>query len=289
MESQHKHWTHLWWAILQYFGRECKKTWGAEVIAVVVGGIAGAGTAYLRSHGKISFSDAVVDGLISAALFFAVYIVVHLFRSPWLERKSEGLPPSLRDGIFGAMMFVLLMAGSLFVCRLVADDLGSRITLSFPVDPGQLRALEECKGSLAELTKPESPDSLRRQTMKAANEVSDFLRGRFENHPPFAYPNSNDPNPSEERKAAIKKCQEYDQQTTDIYMHKYKDRMVNIIREYHVRSVPVGFLEQSFSQQVPIWVQPGSVWEDNPQNALGQFKELAFHVDARDQMIPPSF
>jgi hypothetical protein len=72
-------------------------------------------------------------------------------------------------------------------------------------------------------------------------------------------------------------------------MRKYKDVMVGIIREYHAKGVAVGFLEQSLSQRVPVWAIPGSAWEDNPQYELGQFRELAFHVDAKDQMISPDF
>jgi hypothetical protein len=135
----------------------------------------------------------------------------------------------------------------------------------------------------------EPADSLRRRTMRIANEVSDFLRNRFESHPPYAYPDSRDPNPSDERKAAIKKCLEYDQQTTDQYMRRYKDLMVGIVKEYAAKGVSTGFLEQSFTQRVPVWGIPGSVWEDSPQNELGQFKELAFHVNAKDQMISPNF
>jgi hypothetical protein len=72
-------------------------------------------------------------------------------------------------------------------------------------------------------------------------------------------------------------------------MRKYKDRAVGIISEYRAKGVPVGFLEQSFSQRVPLWAIPGSIWEDNPQNELVQFRELAFHVDAKEQLISPNF
>jgi hypothetical protein len=290
----HKNWGHFWWAILQHFGRECKKTWGGEVIAVLVGGIAGAGTTFLRTRGQVSFTDAVVDGVICAALFFAMYIFVHLLRSPWLERKSEGVAPSAIDGIFGAVMFFLLLGGSLLVCRLIAWDLQSSLTLHSVADTGgnksdELTALETCKTNYATLTQKEPDGSLRRRTMRLANEISDYLRGRFESHPPYAYPSSSDPNPSEERKAAIKKAVEYDQRTQDDYLRKYKDRAVGIIREYREKGVTVGFLEQSFGTRVPIWAMPGAAWEESPQNELAQFRELAFHVDAKDQLISPDF
>jgi hypothetical protein len=72
-------------------------------------------------------------------------------------------------------------------------------------------------------------------------------------------------------------------------MRKYKDHAVGMIREYHGKGIFVGFLEQVFSRDVPAWAPPGSMWEDTPQDNLGQFRELAFHVDGKDQMISPNF
>jgi hypothetical protein len=118
----YSNWVRLWWAILQHFGRECKKTWGGEVIAVVVGGIAGAATSYLRTRGQISFTNAVIDGLVTAVLFFGIYVFAHLLRSPWLERSSEGVPPSLMDGIVGSIMFLLLLDGATAISYLLAQD-----------------------------------------------------------------------------------------------------------------------------------------------------------------------
>lgn len=43
-----------------------------------------------------------------------------------------------------------------------------------------------------------------------ADEVSGFLQDRAEKHPPFAYPDSRDPNPSEEQKKKIAECQKFD-------------------------------------------------------------------------------
>jgi hypothetical protein len=46
-----------------------------------------------------------------------------------------------------------------------------------------------------------------------ADDVSKYLEDRRETHPPYAYPDSRDPNPSDERKKMILVCQTYDRET----------------------------------------------------------------------------
>ncbi|GEM_PF-3036868 len=284
----HKHWLHLWWAILQHFGRECKKTWGAEVIAVAVGGIAGAATTYLRSQGHASFTDALVDGLLTALIFFAIYVFVHLLRSPWLERKAESVHPSLVDGVIGSVLFLLLVAGAVFTCRLLAHDWQAVITLKAPADAdgrksSELMELEQCKTDLARFTSPEPNDSLRRRTLKVADEYFQFVRKRFDNHPPYG--NANDKEPSEATKKMLATDRQYDQETADQYNRLYRDRLVGIIREYQHKGVPVGWLEASAQNGNLMWILPGGSWEGSPSDQLTAFRNLAYRVDARDQLI----
>lgn len=243
----------------------------------------------------IGLLSVIVYGLIALFLAFTDYLDWH-GRMEVLEEKHPKLAKFVENRLLRLVLLLMVFA---MLATDVKENLKQietepfviRVVAAPTADPGAVNPEIAKWKALYESASgpPESATSLRRRTMKLANDVSDFLRGRYETHPPFAYPNSNDPNPSEERKAAIKKAQEYDQKTTDEYMRKYKDRAVGIISEYRAKGVPVGFLEQSFSQRVPVWAIPGSVWEDNPQNELVQFRELAFHVDAKDQMISPNF
>lgn len=288
--GKHKRWWEFYVVLLQYFGQECKNTALSEVIAALVGGIAGAVTAYLRTSGKASFTDALFDGVIGAAVFFGFYAIGHIIQSPWLEHKGETTPNKRSNTIIGATVLTFLVLGSLLAVWLVAVDWRSAIVLSASADQGgakatQLTELENCKTRYAALTEPESKDSLRRRTIRLANQISDFLRDRYEHHPPYAYTQPNDPDTSDAHKAAIKTSGEYDQKTADMYARRYKDQAVGIIREYNDKGVNVGYLEHAFTQQVPVWAMPGSGWENSPQDNLGQFKELAFHVTAKDQLI----
>ncbi len=134
-------------------------------------------------------------------------------------------------------------------------------------------------------TPAEPKDSLRRRTIRLADEVNSFVSERQQHHPPVAYPDSNDPNPSDERRRAIKLCQDYDQETQNQYIKRYRDRMIGIVREYHAKGVPTHFLENDFKQRVPGVAFVGSDWEGSPMDELSQFRDLAYRVDARDHLI----
>jgi hypothetical protein len=131
----------------------------------------------------------------------------------------------------------------------------------------------------------ESKNSLRRRTMHLADEVYQFVVERVQHHPPSAYPDSSDPNPSAERKQAIKLSQEYDQETQNQYMRRYRDRMIGIVREYDAKGVRTRYLENDFKQRVPGIAFIGSDWENSPMDELSQFRDLAYHVDASDNAI----
>ena len=61
--------------------------------------------------------------------------------------------------------------------------------------------------------------------------------------------------------------------------------MIGIVREYNAKGIRTGFLENSLSQRPPMVVLPGSVFEASPNDELFQFRELAYHVDANDNLI----
>jgi len=131
----------------------------------------------------------------------------------------------------------------------------------------------------------ESPTSLRRRTLKLADQVQKFLVERATNpdRPRVAIAGSYGPNPSDEEKLAIKRWQEYDQETIDTYTRLYRNLMVGIVMEYKNKGVPVGYLDSSLSQHLPTLYMYGQVgdWGDD----LAQFRNLAYRVDPHDNLI----
>jgi hypothetical protein len=285
-----------YWLFAKHLGGRVWETRGREMLSALLLSVVTFAVSYMFK--QVDALTALTIGVLSLVGWLCVYALGHVIHAPAAlhdeEVHSKAKSLNWGFGVVGVVVLMIIASGIIAVGMWWWTNREPKIVIR-AADPSAIGMSElakenkDLKDRLAPLTLVESKDSLRRRTMQTADAISDFLRKRFENHPPYAYPQPNDPNPSEERKAAIKKCQEYDQETTDKYMRTYKDRAVGIISEYRAKGVPVGFLEQSFGQHVPVWVLPGSVWEETPQNELGQFRELAFHVDAKDQLISPNF
>jgi len=212
-------------------------------------------------------------------------------REHWKENAWHGVKWT---GIVWIGLFLISLTKTVYADHLavVADNarLAQRVR-SLETSMGQLaaknEALEQENKQLASLRTPfqEPKDSLRRRTVNLADEYANWLVGSLEDKskPPDAFPSSADPNPSEERKAAIRKSQEFYRSIEDYYFKHFKERFVGIVREYNSKGVKTGFLENDFSQRRPYIPPAGSVMEG--MDPLSQFRDLAFHVDARDHLI----
>ncbi|SRR5713101_308723 len=185
----------------------------------------------------------------------------------------------------------------IFVCLTVAQFLAYRNTvhnLYTVIDEkrqcniqknAQAATINELNTKLSEFIQPEPPDSLRRRTVKLADEFSIYLASMLENKnkPPDASPNSADPNPSEERKKEIQASQAYYRGIEDYYAKHFRNRFVGIVKEYENRGVRTGYLANDFAQRVPYIPQTGSVMDGLDE--ISRFRDLAYHVDARDHLI----
>jgi hypothetical protein len=113
------------------------------------------------------------------------------------------------------------------------------------------------------------------------NELSQFWSDRPALlHQPVSNPTTDE---DKQRNAAWDK---YWREAESNYGRLYKDRVLGIVREYKTKGVQTGFLEAGAENHVfggfPFGV-PGSqnCWQDE----LCQLRELAYHVDAHDQVI----
>jgi len=133
----------------------------------------------------------------------------------------------------------------------------------------------------------ESRNSLRNRTFQMANELYGFLLERYQHRPPNAIPvPSNQPPPDEETARKIKACQDWDQETHNIYIKKYKDRAVGIIKEYETKGIPTGYMEINFVRNPPqIPIEGTVVTPGSPYDELGEFRSLGYRVDANDVVI----
>jgi hypothetical protein len=133
--------------------------------------------------------------------------------------------------------------------------------------------------------KTEASNSLRRRTDQLANELQKYLNTRYQEHPPRIYPDSSIPNPDEDRKKAIKKAQDYDQETQNYFLAHFQERMVGILKEYDAKGVRTGYLIPSAGRGSLNISPVGFPYADDCSDDLVRFRELAYHVDAQDNLI----
>jgi len=126
----------------------------------------------------------------------------------------------------------------------------------------------------------ESPDSLRRRTIKLADDLQKY----WATHPIPGFKESTPQNPVTPDEIAKKKqIEDYWAKLQVTYDTKYKDRVLGVIREYQGKGVSTGWLERAAENHMF-----GASPFNAPvcfQDELCQFRELAFHVDAQDHRV----
>jgi hypothetical protein len=269
-------WFLYYWILFKHFGAECYKTLRWEVLASFVTSTI---TYFLMiKDDPLAWKNFKVV-LISTALTLAAFALWHLARSPWSVHSRIIAQDDFKDhwffGALGFLAMAVILTGGYIVTSYSWQIRNIPMTIRIPAPQVQVVQVQPAAR--------EAKDSLRRRTMRAADELYDYLKKRAEKQPPAASPNSNDPNPSEERKKEIQTWQRYQQETEDYYVKHFRDRTVGIVKEYESKGVPVHFLENDFKQRMPGLVPTGSVWEG--MDDLSRFRDLAYHVDARDHLI----
>jgi hypothetical protein len=291
--AKHSHWLGLWWAILQRFGEECYRTWVSEVVTTLAGGLAGALTDHFRSHGHSSLGEALVSGSIGAGIVFGLYAVVNLFRSVWLEHKGHTVG-TMRQGIGGAVVVLALVGAITLSVALEANNIKTEPIILGSADPDHRKAndlisLEECKSTLASLTKPAPANSLRHRTVELVNDLNLFWISS-----PTA-PQQAVPNPTtDDDRARNGKWDKYWKELNAAYQRKeFNQRIRGIVKEYQTKGVPVGYLDRAAEQ--PDRLIGGMPYGgfsldtcDQYMSELCQLRELAFHVDAYDARVDSS-
>jgi len=268
-------WKSYYWDFFKEFGKECYRTWRGEMFASVLV------IAFIFLINRASIDLRV--GLLASGYTLATLASLHFLRTPWLlQRREERLPAAW--GILG--MAVGLASVVLWLYSAAWFYTSQPRVVIYPKTPDS-RDIEiyGLRQQLASLREPEAPDSLRRRTMKLADEWTAYLMKKLsdKDKPPDAFPNSANPNPSEEQQKAIQKSQEFYRGIDQYYVAHFRGRFIGIVEEYKNVGVDVHFLDSAFAQFTPYLPPVGSVGEDN--SILHLFRELAYHVDAKGHLI----
>ena len=125
--------------------------------------------------------------------------------------------------------------------------------------PSDLSVAAVSHGQRAAPKQPkESPNSLRKRTLKLADDLGVFLAERF----------ARTPEGEEERR-------QYDEATNNIYLNLYKSRTVGILQELQAKGLDIGILNASGA--APVRYLAG--------DELRQLSDLAYHLDANDKVV----
>src|SRR5262249_52784539 len=121
------------------------------------------------------------------------------------------------------------------------------VTVENKIDPAPLANLfrpEKTSDAHVLATPRESPNSLRRRTIRLVNELNVFWSQR---PAPPQQPVQN-PSTDEERKRNAAWDQYWRDANTAYLNANYRERLLGLVREYKNKGIPTGFLEQSIDQ-----------------------------------------
>lgn len=227
----------------------------------------------LRRHGWKGlwgkFWEKVAEGVAIALIAFTVVFAWKLFAEPW----SEVSWANHQTGLALAAKRSALLRNN-----------GDEATIDQQMQEiASLRAALPTKGYV------ESPNSLRRRTIKLANDLDQYVELRWNNHPNRSCEGQNINTATEEQKKAIEECRKYDNETANYINSHFKDKWTGIVRECAAKGVKTGFLENDMEQNhpaqntmLPFWP---SINDGNYQSAQAKFRELAYHVDAQGNRV----
>jgi hypothetical protein len=132
----------------------------------------------------------------------------------------------------------------------------------------------------------ESPDSLRRKTIKLVNDLVLFWSQKPQ---PVQQPIQN-PTTDEERQRNTKWDQYWRDANAAYANAGFRERVLGIVRQYRAKGLDIGFLEQAAEQPERLVGAYSFGGIDlngcsRYMTELCQLRELAYHVDAKDDMI----
>jgi hypothetical protein len=209
-----------------------------------------------------------------------VFGLWHLTRAPWLLDREKNKKIGLHwiFGVFGIVVMVGIIVGFTIMYRTIIPD-APQISFQSVAPP-----VVPVSKTSPRPTLKESPNSLRRRTLNLVNELNQFWSQRHQPMPPVQSPSTDE---EKKRNAAWDK---YWAEAGIAYQNAaYKERLLGIVREYKVKGISTGYMEQGFEQPNRLVGSDafGGALDDCTRymNDLCQIRELAYHVDAQDQPV----
>ena len=247
-----------------------------------------------EDHGAF---DTFVLILKATAAGLGVMGLWHLIRTPWLAERDRGKEPEHHwvSAVFGLLIVVGIVIGGIWGIFVLYREHKSLWSKNHKLVEENKRIAEENETikkrppEVQYVTKEqpqESPNSLRRRTIKLINDLVLFWSQRPQ---PVQQPVQN-PTTDEERQRNAK-WDRYWREVGAAYANAgFRERVLGIVRQYRAKGLDVGFLEQAAEQPerlVGAYSFGGTDLNgcSRYMTELCQLRELAYHVDGNDDMI----
>jgi hypothetical protein len=279
---KHHRWQSYYWAFIKQSGKECWKTWRGEVLASAITLFC----VYLLNRSSID----LWTGSKATAYTVGAFVLWHTIRVPWILHEkideAEHLNPSW--GLLG----LLFLAGTFLLLAYTAAwfyTVQPKVVLDIAPSAERKRLLDLNAEVNGLQPFKESTNSLRRRTIRLAAQLDTFWS---EVPPPPGGPPSN-PVTDEDKK----RVEAWDKYWRDIRArydsHSFREKILEIVKQFQSKGVPTGYLEPSARDRMiggPYF--PGLEFSPAQvlcQSEICQLRELAFHVNASDEVITPDF
>lgn len=151
-----------------------------------------------------------------------------------------------------------------------AAVVGCSVYLYFFITAPSHIQVDELRKELNNVASVEPRDSLRRRTVRLADQIDAFHGERAASHPPYTNGEEN-ASPSQKRinDASIR----YDRATENLCLQKFKEEMIGIPRELLTKGLDVKFLDQ---------VSPTRCLSEQETELL---RYLAYRLDGNDNLV----
>ncbi len=202
-------------------------------------------------------------------------------RAPWTTKILER-----RSALVALIMIcvVLLIGDGYELLTKEMPEIPAAPSVTFPSPSGPRLTVYQLAPPIKE-----PDDSLRRRTIRLSNELDHWVEERWANRPPVAYLDPKNPNPGADQQKAIDTWSKWNQESYDYFGDHFKDQWIRIVKEYDAKGVKVGTLVNDAEQNHPAQRATfpfAPIPEDGMcQFAQTRFRELAYHVDARDIVV----
>ena len=201
--------------------------------------------------------------IVGCILLFAEYL-------DWIGRLEvlEVKHPSVHQFIIARPLRLVLL---LLVFGMLAESTKEKVRrLGGESNPPPLKFIAPLPPEIPKVPIPfvESPNSLRRRTVRLADDLDEFYRQRGAHQPGFV---STDPNAPQQQQAFNR----YMQETVEICKAKFKNRTMGVVQELKERGLDIGNMEQILTVQ-------GCIGMWSPIDGTKDLRNLAHWLNADD-------